>query len=335
MMGRFVYEQLKDRMKIQGYIDGDPDKQGRLVEGNVKIYSLEKIEKESIIIIASLAGWHEIYHKCIDLGYVHCCHYEELAFYDHTLPHWEQAFDRMAESVLKNKQEYISVYNLLSDEKSKEIFENILYFRLTMDLNYSEKAHKISIQNGEKAYFAPDIVKTSEEEVFVDCGGFRGETTEDFIEYVSGKYKRVYCFEPDKKLAEIARDRLEKELDRIEVLPYGVGKEEDVLSYRAVGNGSGNFSADGTEQIRVARIDDIVKKKATYVKMDIEGMEEDALAGAQETIRNNRPKLAISVYHKCDDIFRITKQILSYRKDYRIYMRHYGTHCDDTIMYFV
>ena len=118
MMGRFVYEQLKNRMIIQGYIDGDKDKQGRIVEGNVRIYSLEEVAVESIIIIASLAGWHEIFHKCLNLGYVHCCHYEELAFYDHTLPHWEQAFDGMAESVLKNKQEYDKIYHLLGDARS-------------------------------------------------------------------------------------------------------------------------------------------------------------------------------------------------------------------------
>lgn len=335
MMGRFVYEQLKDHMIIQGYIDGDKDKQGRIVEGNVKIYSLEEVAVESIIIIASLAGWHEIFHKCLNLGYVHCCHYEELAFYDHTLPHWEQAFDGMAESVLKNKQEYDKIYHLLGDARSKDVFKNVLYFRLTMDLKYSEKAHYISIQNGEKPYFDSDIVYTSEEEVFVDCGGFQGETTEDFIEYVSGKYKKVYCFEPDRQLAEIARNKFTEEQNRVEILPYGVGKEEDVLSYRAVGNGSGNFADDGTERIRVVKIDDIVKEKATYIKMDIEGMEEDALAGAQETIKNIKPKLAISAYHKCDDIFRITEQILSYRQDYRIYMRHYGPHCSDTILYFI
>lgn len=208
MMGRFVYEQLKSRMKIQGYIDGAKDKQGRIVEENVKIYSLEEVDIESCIIIASLAGWHEIYNKCLESGYQHCCYYEELAFFDHTLPHWEQAFEGMAESILQNKQDYMDVYHLLSDAKSREVFENVLYFRLTMDVSYADKARKISMQNGEMPYFAPDIIHTDDDEIFVDCGGFCGETTEDFIQYVSGKYNKVYCFEPDTRLVKIARKKL-------------------------------------------------------------------------------------------------------------------------------
>lgn len=334
MMGRFVYEQLKDHMIIEGYIDSDKDKQGRVVDGNIRIYSLEEIAKKSNIIITSLTGWYGIYHKCLNEGYVNCCHYEELAFYDHTLFHWEPVFDKAAESILKYRQEYINVYQLLSDDRSKEVFKNVLYFRLTMDLEYLEQARKISTQSGEKTYFDPDIIHMSEEEVFLDCGGNRGETTEDFIEYVSGNFKKVYCFEPDKQLAGISKKRFEG-LNKVEVLPYGIGEKEAILTYQAGGNGSGKFSADGTEQIRVIRIDDIVKDNVTFIKMDIEGMEESALIGAQETIRNNKPKLAICVYHKRDDIFKITKQILSYRQDYRIYMRHYGWQCDDTVMYFV
>lgn len=334
-MGKFVYQQLKSRMVLAGFIDGDRNKQHQIVEDNMKIYSLDEIDPKSCIIIATLFGWSDIYNKCQRLGFSHCCHYEELAFFDHTLPHWNQSFAGIAESILKNQQEYVQVYNMLSDVKSKEIFENIINFRLTMDIMHMQKAYEISVMNGEKQYFASDIISVNKEEVFIDCGGFCGETTEEFIQYVAGKYKKIYLFEPDVRLSNVAKCKWGGMLDKVEILPYGVGKEENMLSFQAVGDGSGNFSEDGTEYVKVVKIDDVIKEKITFIKMDIEGMEVEALTGAQETIKKDKPKLAISVYHKCDDIFAITKQILLYRNDYRIYMRHYTTNFDDTVMYFV
>lgn len=81
-------------------------------------------------------------------------------------------------------------------------------------------------------------------------------------------------------------------------------------------------------------MDDIIKGKVTYIKMDIEGMEMDALKGGSEIIRRYKPKLAISVYHKMEDIIEIPYYINSLELGYELYLRHYwdcnGT---DTILF--
>lgn len=334
MMGKFVYQQLKGKYQIEGYIDSDTKKQNMQTEEQIRVYDLSDIKKESSIIIASLVGWSAIYQKCIRLGYFNCCHYEELAFFDHTLPHWNQAFENMAHSICRHWDKYLQIYHRLSDKVSKEVFENIIQFRLTLNIRYSESAHELSTKNGEQAYFDPGIVKTSDKEVFIDCGGYCGETTKQFIQFVSGKYHKIYIFEPDARLAKRTATDLRNE-NNITIYPYGVGKEESILYFNAVGDASGNFSMNGTERVRVVKISDLVKEKISYIKMDIEGMESEALHGVHEIIERDRPKLAISVYHKCDDIFAIAEQVLNYRKDYHLYLRHYSLNCDDTVMYFV
>jgi hypothetical protein len=71
--------------------------------------------------------------------------------------------------------------------------------------------------------------------------------------------------------------------------------------------------------------------------MDIEGAEGIAIDGMKEHIKNDFPKMAISVYHKADDLWKIPNQIFSIRGkyDYEIYIRHYTEGTDETIMFFI
>lgn len=81
-------------------------------------------------------------------------------------------------------------------------------------------------------------------------------------------------------------------------------------------------------------VDDIIEDhEATFIKMDIEGAELNALIGAEKTIRKSRPKLAISVYHKRRDIWEIPMLLLKYNPDYRFYLRCYSFTGNDTVLY--
>ena len=82
-------------------------------------------------------------------------------------------------------------------------------------------------------------------------------------------------------------------------------------------------------------IDNLIEGPITLVKMDIEGAEENALAGTREHILKDHPTLSISCYHKFDDIWRIPKQVLGIRDDYSIFLRHYTEGLHESVISFL
>jgi hypothetical protein len=85
----------------------------------------------------------------------------------------------------------------------------------------------------------------------------------------------------------------------------------------------------------VDALDNIAKNdlQVTFIKMDIEGAELNALIGSRNTIVKNKPILAISIYHKKKDIFEIINYILSLNLNYKFYLRHYSLGKSETILY--
>ncbi len=79
----------------------------------------------------------------------------------------------------------------------------------------------------------------------------------------------------------------------------------------------------------------VKKNRVTFIKLDVEGAELEALKGARDTIIREHPKLAICVYHKKEDIWEIPEYILSLSKEYRLYIRHYHWNPSETVLYAV
>ena len=67
--------------------------------------------------------------------------------------------------------------------------------------------------------------------------------------------------------------------------------------------------------------------------MDIEGEELNALKGAKEHIINDRPAMAISLYHKLQDIYEIPSYIHGLDSSYRFLLRKYGETISELVLY--
>ena len=74
-------------------------------------------------------------------------------------------------------------------------------------------------------------------------------------------------------------------------------------------------------------------ERVAFIKMDIEGSEYNALLGARETIVRNRPILAISIYHRKEDIWVLPSVILEMVPDYKLYFGHYSIAAAETVLY--
>lgn len=227
-----------------------------------------------------------------------------------------------------NREKYDRVYELLSDDVSRNQYETIINFRLNHDLTFLE-----GFTNREKEQYFEDFLNLQPAgEVFVDAGGFDGYTSTEFIKRCP-QYGAIHLFEPQQDNLEIARRNLQAH-PNVHVYPTGLYSEKASFNFEAGGSAS-RITQDGTHTIHVEALDRLIQSPVTFIKMDIEGAELEAIKGAQHTIRQYKPKLAISAYHKKDDFWKIPELVLSIHNNYKVYFRHYMEGVTETVMFFI
>ncbi|MDR0516773.1 MAG: FkbM family methyltransferase [Fibromonadaceae bacterium] len=190
---------------------------------------------------------------------------------------------------------------------------------------------------GDEQYFGLDFINFSDNEIYVDVGCFDGYTIEKFIQFCGGKYKKIYGMEPDPINFDITKKCItNKGFENVALIAKGAWSKEDILSFSNNASGSSKISSEGVIKVPVTSIDEMVGDDAvTFIKMDIEGTELEALKGAVKTISRNKPKLAICVYHNAIDILEIPIFIDSLISDYKYYLRHHTNSYPETVLYAV
>lgn len=335
-MGRiFKTNLIKNDINILVFADSNSDLWGMDVDG-IKIISPEELRRNypnNPILVASLSYETEIYEMLCKMKFP-LVYPLSLLNYNYpdifVSPEYFQKFSSLF--IPENQSDIFKVNEFWEDEESKQVFYNIIRFRLTFD-----KSCIKAIKSKYKQYFEPTILSFCQEEVFVDCGAYMGDSVMQFYEETSGRFKKVYSFEPDRSNFFKLCDTVIR-IDPLRIIPLnsGVYHSTGKISFHELGGIDTRIgSGENSVSLPVVSIDDFMKNKedATFIKMDIEGAELDALLGAKETIQKNKPKLAISVYHKASDLWKIPLLIKSVNKDYRLYLRHYTNETIDTICY--
>lgn len=180
-----------------------------------------------------------------------------------------------------------------------------------------------------KEYLDFDVLTFSKDEVYADCGGFIGDSLADYLNEVGlDNYKKIYVYEFDKENCTAIRNLIgQNRLKNIVLRSKAVGLP-GILRYTPVAPGadrSGNSLSDsGKVEVEVVSLDDDIKEQLTYIKMDIEGSEYDAILGAKRHIQEGYPKLAICLYHKPNDIWEIPRLIDAIAPKYKFYLTFCG-----------
>jgi len=188
-----------------------------------------------------------------------------------------------------------------------------------------------------KQYF--DIVQpNSDGEIFVDAGCFDGHSSAEAFKWAAGKLEKVYAFEPDKNNISFCKSRLATLGCEYELFNLATWSNKTNLSFKSyadVDAGYGScISHMGDYMVAADSIDNILNgRKVTYIKLDVEGSELKTLQGAIESIRKWRPKLAISIYHKPEDVIELFSFVESLNLDYQYYIRQYQSRNCETTLY--
>jgi FkbM family methyltransferase len=179
-----------------------------------------------------------------------------------------------------------------------------------------------------------DVFPPCDDESFIDAGCYDGYTTKRFFEWCGGKYSKVWAFEPEPDLYKNCAATLSG-IKNVSVYNKALYSESNgTLPFVSADVGSSHIGDNGNIRVELAAIDDIVgDERVTFIKADIEGAEYDMLLGAEKTIKREKPKLAICVYHKPDDIIKLTGIIYKMNPDYRFALKHYTTYTSETVLY--
>ena len=192
-------------------------------------------------------------------------------------------------------------------------------------------------------YFCMAPFLNTGNEIFVDCGACTGDTIERFMAINNGVFKHIYAFEPGKKQLVACKERIQRVIKEwaineksITLISAATGAENMELLFESGESITSSMIVhdDKGEAVRVVSLDSFfVDLPLSFIKLDVEGMEYDTLLGARQTIAQYRPKIAVCVYHKPDDLFRIYSLLRDINPDYMFKLRHHSSLLMETVLY--
>ncbi|MEA3553314.1 MAG: FkbM family methyltransferase [Campylobacterota bacterium] len=322
-INKFTKSVLK-HIEIDGIIDDFTRVQSSRKK---KILKIEEVPKDAIILCTAQGSPLEVKQKLDQMGFKNFSYLSFYRYSNFTLADPPFIMD-FKDDYLNNKEQYSKTYDLLEDEKSKDIFEKVINFKISFDYNFMDGF----TNDFDGQYFDKDIVPPLKDIVFLDGGGYVGDTTPNIIKNYPD-FKKIYLIEPSELHINIAKRDFEH-IKNIEFINCGLSNKK--VTINTSGNQSNQNNCDHNYQAQnIDTIDNIVKEKIDFIKLDIEGAEQDAIDGAQQTIKKYKPVLAICVYHKAEDWYKIPQKVLSINSEYKIYLRHYMEGIYETVMYFI
>ena len=228
-----------------------------------------------------------------------------------------------------NKDFFEDFYANLQDRQSKDSFVAYIASKVYQDMKYLPSVFE------KTQYFPKGIFELTDNESFFDCGAFTGDTIAEFLKATGGNYRHIWAVEPDKTNCEHLRQYIDNEkLRHIDVINKGVYSHIGKLPFQETGSMLSMITDNSAHSIETDTIDHIAAgNPVTYIKMDVEGVEMQALKGAEQTIRAYKPVLGISIYHKQQDLIDIPTYIKAIVPEYKFYFRVHKKLAIDTVLY--
>lgn len=221
--------------------------------------------------------------------------------------------------------ELYSVYNILGTDESKKVFRAAIKGRLTAKISDYRFAP-------EPQYFLEGFTPTTGD-IAIDGGAYDGATAISFAKCGA----KVFAFEMDATNYKNCQARIGRFGGGYDITleNLGLSDKESIESY--LGNGvASHKNPNGNLTGKFIDLDTYVARKnlprVDYIKLDIEGAELDMLHGAAKTITRYKPKMAVSAYHKWEDLWTLATYIKSLRPDYEFEFRHYRIDCTDYLL---
>lgn len=241
-------------------------------------------------------------------------------------------------SILKDKELKENAYvivSIMDYSKRLEMYYQLLSYGIESENVLLLKDGTLWCDYGLQYFDLKELPVNLEGEIFVDAGCYNGMSSYNAQIWSQNRLKKVYAFEPDKNNYPACESRIKSLGCEYEIINAATWSEKTELIFDENSFGQASkVSSNGNVHVSADSIDNVLRERpATYIKLDVEGSELETLKGATNTIKKYRPKLAISLYHKPEDIVTLPLYIESLGMDYKYYIRHYQTRWCETILY--
>lgn len=306
---------------------------GGLFEGKKCISPSELSQIDNVFVIIILGDCRAVMKQLRDMG-IPSIHISEM--------HFSKYEKGKSCEWLKNALPHIeNALKLMEDEESREIFTKVFCNKIYL----SQTTMPYQTFRSEGEYFESGCWTLGKNEYFVDGGAYIGDTVAEFIEHTKGEFGAIYSFEYEvanyNKLCENIKKFPQEIQEKIEAFQCGIWnkKESGWCEYLGESNGTQIMTEDSkslkAERCLLDKLDDVlVGRKVTVLKLDIEGAEIQGLYGAKNIIVNQKPKLAICLYHTPEHLWEIPLLIHEMRPDYKMIIRHHSVqNYTDTVLY--
>lgn len=138
--------------------------------------------------------------------------------------------------------------------------------------------------------------------VFIDGGAFQGDSSLVFLQY---KPCQVWAFEPSPPNREIFRATMRANHvsdDVVRLIPKGLSEKHSTIRFNAHVSGGCSLEKKGGSKAELVPLDSLTPPtRIGLIKADLEGMGMSMLRGAVQTIKRDKPVLALSFYHNSDE----------------------------------
>ena len=217
-----------------------------------------------------------------------------------------------------NSERISALRGMLEDEQSVRVFDSVISYRLSGDIGYlraCETSPEIPWSLAIERRNAMGMKCSS----LLDLGAYTGDTAELFMSLQEGLRTFVTAVEPDDRNFIRLRDKYAEKGD-MRLIHAAAGESEGTALF-SQGGGRGSLQKKKRE-VQVVTIDSLCKDFfPDVIKLDIVGMEAEALRGGHSFISSHAPALIVSAYHRVSDMWELPLLIKSFRNDYRIYLR--------------
>lgn len=219
----------------------------------------------------------------------------------------------------EHAQKIREAYELLADEESKRIFEKVILYKLTGNIEFLFEAES------DKDDTMLSLLDAKSIRSYADLGAYNGDTLRSLAEYSDALCEAV-AFEPSPKTFKKLKAYADGESRfRIEAVNAAAWREDTTLSFGDEGNrNSGLFARGKQTEVAARTLDGVLDgREVDYIKYDVEGCEREALAGSEKTISAHYPRLLVSAYHLSEDVFELPLLIHEKFPEYKLYYRRY------------